>query len=51
MRSELISMNGATIIDFDGNIISIGAIIQNDSAHMAMGEGLQQTNYPNLDLP
>ena len=39
MRSELISMDGATIIDFDGNIISIGAIIQNDSGSYGGGRG------------
>lgn len=39
VRSELISMDGATIIDFDGNIISIGAIIQNDSGSYGGGRG------------
>lgn len=38
-RSELISMDGATIIDFDGNIISLGAIIQNDSGSYGGGRG------------
>lgn len=39
LRSELISMDGATILDFDGNIISIGAIIQNDSGSYGGGRG------------
>lgn len=39
VRSELISMDGATIIDFDGNIVSIGAIIQNDSGSYGGGRG------------
>lgn len=39
MRSELISMDGATVIDFDGNIISVGAIIQNDSGSYGGGRG------------
>lgn len=39
MRSELISMDGATIIDFDGNIISVGAIIKNDSGSYGGGRG------------
>lgn len=39
LRSELISMDGATIIDFKGDVISIGAIIQNDSGSYGGGRG------------
>ncbi len=39
LRTELISMDGATIIDYEGNIISIGAIIQNDSGSYGGGRG------------
>lgn len=39
LRSELISMDGATILDFNGNVISVGAIIQNDSGSYGGGRG------------
>lgn len=38
-RSELISMDGAAILNFDGSIISFGAIIQNDSGSYGGGRG------------
>lgn len=50
MRTELISMDGATIIDYDGNIISVGAIIKNDSGSYGGGRGAAAKNYLNLDL-
>lgn len=39
LRTEFISMDGATIIDYTGKIISIGAIIQNDSGSYGGGRG------------
>lgn len=39
LRCELVSMDGATIIDSKGKIISIGAIIQNDSGSYGGGRG------------
>lgn len=39
LRSELISLDGACILDCDGNIYSFGAIIQNDSGSSGGGRG------------
>lgn len=39
LRMELISMDGATIIDKKGKIISFGAIIQNDKGSSGGGRG------------
>lgn len=39
LRAELVSMDGATIIDSDENIISFGAIIKNDSGSYGGGRG------------
>lgn len=39
LRSELIAMDGACIVDYDGNIISMGAIIKNDSGSTEGGRG------------
>ena len=39
LRSELISMDGATILDTTGKIITFGAIIQNDSGSSGGGRG------------
>ncbi len=37
LRAELIAMDGACVMDFNGNIHSIGAIIQNDSGSSGGG--------------
>ena len=37
MREELVGMDGATVIDFDGNIITIGAILKIDAGSNAGG--------------
>jgi hypothetical protein len=39
LRSELVSMDGATIIDATGRILTFGAIIQNDSGSSGGGRG------------
>ena len=39
LRAEFVSMDGATILDKEGNIISFGAIIQNDSGSYGGGRG------------
>lgn len=39
LRSELISLDGACILDCKGNIYSFGAIIQNDSGSSGGGRG------------
>lgn len=39
LRSELISLDGACILDKDGNICAFGAIIQNDSGSSGGGRG------------
>ena len=38
-RAELIGMDGATIIDKDGSVISFGAIISNDAGSSGGGRG------------
>lgn len=37
LRAELIAMDGACILDYNGNICSVGAIIQNDSGSSGGG--------------
>ena len=39
LRTELISMDGATIIRENGNLLAVGAIIQNDSGSYGGGRG------------
>jgi len=39
LRSELIGLDGACILDFMGNVYSYGAIIQNDSGSTGGGRG------------
>ena len=39
LRSELVSMDGATILDKNGNVISFGAIIKNNSGSSGGGRG------------
>lgn len=39
LRAEFVSMDGATIIDKNGDVISFGAIIQNDSGSYGGGRG------------
>lgn len=39
LRTELISMDGATIIRENGHLLSVGAIIQNDSGSYGGGRG------------
>ena len=39
LRAELVSMDGATIIDSNGYVISFGAIIKNDSGSYGGGRG------------
>ena len=39
LRSELMSLDGACILDCEGNIYSFGAIIQNDSGSSGGGRG------------
>lgn len=48
LRSELISMDGATIIDSNGRIVSIGAIIQNDSGSSGGGRGAAAKKLSNF---
>ena len=39
LRAEFVSMDGATILDKHGDVISFGAIIQNDSGSYGGGRG------------
>ena len=39
LRCELAGLDGATIIDKDGNVIAIGAIIQNEAGSSGGGRG------------
>ena len=39
LRAELIAMDGACIIDHNGSIIAVGAIIKNDSGSTEGGRG------------
>ena len=50
LRTELVSMDGATIIDYKGNIISVGAIIQNDSGSYGGGRGAAAKKLSNFGI-
>lgn len=39
LRSELVGLDGATIIDYDGKVISFDAIIQNECGSSSGGRG------------
>ncbi len=43
-------MDGATIIDFKGNLISVGAIIQNDSGSYGGGRGAAAKKMSNFGI-
>nr|MCR5349920.1 hypothetical protein [Acholeplasmatales bacterium] len=48
-RAELIGLDGACIIDLDGNIISFGAIITNDAGSSGGGRGAAAKKLSNYD--
>ncbi|MDE7384141.1 MAG: hypothetical protein K2M84_00105, partial [Anaeroplasmataceae bacterium] len=50
LRSEFVSMDGATILDNKGYVISFGAIIQNDSGSYGGGRGAAAKKLSNFGL-
>ncbi len=50
LRSELISLDGASLIDFKGKVISFGAIIQNNSGSSGGGRGAAAKKLSNYGI-
>ncbi len=50
LRAEFVSMDGATILDKNGDVISFGAIIQNDSGSYGGGRGAAAKKLSNYGL-
>lgn len=50
LRAEFVSMDGATILDKNGDVISFGAIIQNDSGSYGGGRGAAARKLSNYGL-
>lgn len=50
LRTELVSMDGATIIDEKGKVIAVGAIIQNDSGSYGGGRGAATRKLSNYGI-
>ena len=48
LRAELVGMDGATIIDENGRLISFGAIIQNDKGSSGGGRGAATSKLSNF---
>lgn len=49
LRTELIGMDGATIVDNNGNVISFGAIITNEAGSSGGGRGSAAKRLSNYD--
>lgn len=50
LRAEFVSMDGATILDKNGDVISFGAIIQNDSGSYGGGRGAAARKLSNYGI-